>query len=596
MRATSDAVQYEELRAAGPEGQGRAGAGLGGGGRHGRARRAPRCAGAASRRSWAATTSWPRSRRSTSASCARARPHLVTLVGEAGVGKSRLLREFERVLRRAPDAPDLPHRPLPRPTARASSSGRWARCCAPSAGSWTPTPPTRPGGSCSAYVARPVRRRRPEPLDEPGEREAALIGRLLGIEVPARARARRSEDPERLREAFFSALRSGIEALRPAAAARDRLRGHPLGGRRHARRDRAPGAVGARAADARLPGPRRAARPAAGLGRRAALGHPAAARPAEPPRTRARSWPRCFPDGDGMRRGAVVERSGGNPLFAEEMARRIAEARQRAAATELPDTVQAVLAARLDALEPFERRVVQQAAVVGRTFWEASLAPLAEAEGRELDRTLTALQEKDILAPGRRGPPGRRARAGLQARADPRRGLRDAAQGGALAKALRGGRVHRGARGRPHRRGGGAAGRALRPRRVARPRGRAWRATSSPRCASARCASSRRRATPPRCSTRTARRRATTATPARSAPDGDRAARVRIGEKLGDVSLRLGRVDEAIEVWQECLDWHRGAGGPRPRGRPPPQDRRRRSPTRASARRRSSTTSAASTC
>jgi tetratricopeptide (TPR) repeat protein len=32
---------------------------------------------------------------------------------------------------------------------------------------------------------------------------------------------------------------------------------------------------------------------------------------------------------------------------------------------------------------------------------------------------------------------------------------------------------------------------------------------------------------------------------------------VRIGEKLGDVSLRLGRVDEAIAVWLECLDWHR---------------------------------------
>ena len=33
---------------------------------------------------------------------------------------------------------------------------------------------------------------------------------------------------------------------------------------------------------------------------------------------------------------------------------------------------------------------------------------------------------------------------------------------------------------------------------------------------------------------------------------------MRIGEKLGDVSLRLGRVDEAIAVWSECLDWHRG--------------------------------------
>ena len=57
---------------------------------------------------------------------------------------------------------------------------------------------------------------------------------------------------------------------------------------------------------------------------------------------------------------AVAERSGGNPLFAEEMARRITEEGTIEAA-ELPDTVQAVLAARLDSLEPFERRLVQQA-------------------------------------------------------------------------------------------------------------------------------------------------------------------------------------------------------------------------------------------
>ena len=47
----------------------------------------------------------------------------------------------------------------------------------------------------------------------------------------------------------------------------------------------------------------------------------------------------------------VAERSGGNPLFAEEMVRRLAEEETDGIA-ELPDTVQAVLAARLDALEP----------------------------------------------------------------------------------------------------------------------------------------------------------------------------------------------------------------------------------------------------
>ena len=77
-----------------------------------------------------------------------------------------------------------------------------------------------------------------------------------------------------------------------------------------------------------------------------------------------------------------------------------------------------------------------------------------------------------------------------------------------------------------------------------------------------------------------------------AADAGDRA---RIGEKQGDVALRLGRVDAAIAVWEECLEHHRtdedlervadlhrkiGAG----------------LRTRASARRPSSTTRRASTC
>jgi len=38
----------------------------------------------------------------------------------------------------------------------------------------------------------------------------------------------------------------------------------------------------------------------------------------------------------------------------------------------------------------------------------------------------------------------------------------------------------------------------------------------------------------------------------------DAAARARIGEKRGDVELRLGRVDSAVAVWEQCLEYHRG--------------------------------------
>ncbi len=71
---------------------------------------------------------------------------------------------------------------------------------------------------------------------------------------------------------------------------------------------------------------------------------------------------------------AVAARAEGNPLFAEEMVRRLSE-EEGASAAELPATVQALLAARLDSLEPFQRRLLAHAAVIGRTFWEAALIP-----------------------------------------------------------------------------------------------------------------------------------------------------------------------------------------------------------------------------
>src|SRR5215211_6275780 len=39
--------------------------------------------------------------------------------------------------------------------------------------------------------------------------------------------------------------------------------------------------------------------------------------------------------------------------------------------------------------------------------------------------------------------------------------------------------------------------------------------------------------------------------------DLDTGSRARISEKLGDVALRLGRVDQATEVWEGCLEYHR---------------------------------------
>ena len=62
----------------------------------------------------------------------------------------------------------------------------------------------------------------------------------------------------------------------------------------------------------------------------------------------------------------VLAQAGGNPFFLEELVAHIADG---APASALPYSLHAVIAARVDALPALERRVLQEASVVGRTFW-----------------------------------------------------------------------------------------------------------------------------------------------------------------------------------------------------------------------------------
>lgn len=66
----------------------------------------------------------------------------------------------------------------------------------------------------------------------------------------------------------------------------------------------------------------------------------------------------------------------------------------------IPDTVQGVLLARLDLLSARERDVLQHAAVIGRFFWSSALLSLApHLTGETLDATLAELQEKGLIQP-----------------------------------------------------------------------------------------------------------------------------------------------------------------------------------------------------
>ncbi len=79
----------------------------------------------------------------------------------------------------------------------------------------------------------------------------------------------------------------------------------------------------------------------------------------------------------------VLERTEGNPLFVEETIRMIIEAGSGSdAADRVPDTLQALIAARIDHLPPAAKTLLQRASVVGRVFWSGALEHLSpDVEG-----------------------------------------------------------------------------------------------------------------------------------------------------------------------------------------------------------------------
>ena len=79
----------------------------------------------------------------------------------------------------------------------------------------------------------------------------------------------------------------------------------------------------------------------------------------------------------------LLERAGGNPLYAEEFVRLLDE---RANGAALPETVQGIIAARLDVLDREEKELLQDAAVLGRMFWVGGLGQERDAAEQALHR------------------------------------------------------------------------------------------------------------------------------------------------------------------------------------------------------------------
>ncbi len=97
---------------------------------------------------------------------------------------------------------------------------------------------------------------------------------------------------------------------------------------------------------------------------------------------------------------ALIERADGNPLYAEEFARMVAE--RGGAESAVPETVQGIIAARLDALAPEHKRLLQHAAVVGKVFWAGAVAALGGSSPQEVEAGLRELQRRELVRRERR--------------------------------------------------------------------------------------------------------------------------------------------------------------------------------------------------
>ena len=93
--------------------------------------------------------------------------------------------------------------------------------------------------------------------------------------------------------------------------------------------------------------------------------------------------------------GRILEAAGGNPLFVEEM---VAMAAEDGGEIAVPPTIQALLAARLDQLDPGERGVLERGAVEGLVFHRGAVTALAPDE-EQVEGRLVTLVRKDLVRP-----------------------------------------------------------------------------------------------------------------------------------------------------------------------------------------------------
>ena len=363
---------------------------------------------------------------------ASGRAQLVTVYGDPGIGKSRLTREFLAWAEEQPEPPALMKgRCLP----YGESLTYWP--LAEIVKAYTGVLHSDPHDTALAKIARLA-----DGVLVRGSRPLAS-GRRARVHVRPRGRALRLR---RARPATGPARGvrgvAGVLHRAGSAAPGDRgRRGHPLGRRRASRPAR-----GARR-------PRRRGR-SCFCARRGRTSCRRARRGAAASATSRRVFLEPLGHDDAVRlveflltveelpdsvRETMLQRAEGNPFFLEEIVRHLIDEgrivregdrwRRRADIGEIviPDSVQGVLAARIDLLPPDERRVLRSAAVVGRVFWKGAGDEPARRRERAPRRARSATSRTASWCVSQVSSTlGGRAGVRLQARPHARRRVRDA--------------------------------------------------------------------------------------------------------------------------------------------------------------------------
>ena len=108
----------------------------------------------------------------------------------------------------------------------------------------------------------------------------------------------------------------------------------------------------------------------------------------------------------------ILDRAGGNPLYAEEFVRLLKDRDllvRKGASWELrdgaevpfPDSVRALIAARLDTLTPDVKSLLADAAVMGKVFWAGAVAEMGERDPDIVTEALHDLSRKELVRPSR---------------------------------------------------------------------------------------------------------------------------------------------------------------------------------------------------